>query len=188
MTATFAIASSLRFGSDPAALPPAPVPDRAMIPANDHPIPALESRIGLELGRARPGPHSRKEGISRAIRFSEYLATRIRANLATTPLRRRRPPHRETIFLLGGRRHQGIRLTRPSPATRPLLRRPRDRRLLQTGRWLCREPGGEGRRCEHWAIDAVMERRRARAAGWRYVVSTGRAGGQVQPWRRPCRF
>ena len=26
----------------------------------------------------------------------------------------------------------------------------------ESGRWLCREPDGEWRRCEHWAIDAVF--------------------------------
>src|SRR4249920_3688474 len=30
----------------------------------------------------------------------------------------------------------------------------------ESGRWLCREPGDEWRRCEHWAIDAVLELRR----------------------------
>jgi hypothetical protein len=34
----------------------------------------------------------------------------------------------------------------------------------ETGRWLCRDQGGEWRKCEHWAIDAVLEQRRARAA------------------------
>jgi hypothetical protein len=33
----------------------------------------------------------------------------------------------------------------------------------ETGRWLCREPGDEWRKCEHWAIDAVLEERRGRA-------------------------
>ena len=34
----------------------------------------------------------------------------------------------------------------------------------ESGRWRCREPGGEWQKCEHWAIDAVMEQRRARVA------------------------
>jgi hypothetical protein len=28
----------------------------------------------------------------------------------------------------------------------------------ESGRWLCREPGCEWRRCEHWAIDQTVER------------------------------
>jgi hypothetical protein len=35
----------------------------------------------------------------------------------------------------------------------------------ETGRWLCRDDAErEWRRCEHWAIDAVKEQRRAQAA------------------------
>jgi hypothetical protein len=38
----------------------------------------------------------------------------------------------------------------------------------ESGRWLCRDtPTSEWRRCEHWAIDAVLEQRRDRAAGHR---------------------
>jgi hypothetical protein len=36
----------------------------------------------------------------------------------------------------------------------------------ESGRWLCRDtPTSEWRRCEHWAIDAVLEKRRRRLAG-----------------------
>ena len=50
-------------------------------------------------------------------------------------------------------------------ATRPGLRWPSTTvACSESGRWRCREPGGEWQRCEHWAIDVVMERRRGRAA------------------------